>query len=297
MHGAVLAALRRDDRVAVGELMRAERRALEDALDEATVGRENEQLTESNIRELHDAVGPVLERRLLGLLPLVDYAPERLDDELSHLAAMAERRPRTDGLVFWIRAAEWPWWWLTHALGAYAVRAWRTRAMRALLEAQAIEFGKGRPLAGGFAGETAIKVGKVMCPPASPGYQWPHPEWHYLATSLSSSEALASRYPELLSGQQEPKRALGDWNFVLALALGLRDEGSVAYWSVSPGAAQELARRLRLDRRLRRQLAEDVLGLSLEDLDAQAAEALRYSRVDFQYGDGDAGALFVSGRD
>lgn len=296
VHGEVLAALRRGDDVALGELMRAERGALEDALYDATVSRENEQLTEGKVRELHDAVAPVLERRLLGLLPLIDYAPERLDDELGHLAAMAERRPRAGGLVFWIRAAEWPWWWLTHALGAYAARAWRPRAMRALLDAEAIEFGKARPLAGGLPGETAIKVGKVMCPSARPGHYWPHPEWHYLATSLGSSAALASRYPELVSGEDEPKRALGDWDFVLALALGLRGEGSFAYWAVSTGAAQEFARRLCLDPRLRRQLAEEVLGTSLEELDAQAAEALGHSRVDIQHGDGDAAELFVSGK-
>lgn len=295
IHSEVLAALRRDDYVAVGELMRAERRALEDGLYEATVGREREQVTEDHIRELHDVVAPLLERRLLGLLPLVDYLPERLDDELGHLAAMAERRPRADGNVFWIRAAEWPWWWLTHALGAYAVRAWRPRAMRALLDARAVVLGKGRALAGGRPGDTALNVGRVMCPPAREGYYWPHPEWQYLAASLGSSEALLARYPELVSGEGEPKRALGEWNFVLSLAHGLRGEGSIAYWAVSPGAAQDLARRLYLDRRLRRQVAEDVLGLNVEELDAQAADAFSSSHVDVRNGDDDAARLFVSG--
>jgi hypothetical protein len=36
------------------------------------------------------------------------------------------------------------------------------------------------------------------------------------------------------------------------LALGLRGEGFFAYWAASTGAAHELARRLHLDRRLRR---------------------------------------------
>lgn len=31
-------------------------------------------------------IAPLLERRLLGLLPLVDHAPERLEDELRSLA-------------------------------------------------------------------------------------------------------------------------------------------------------------------------------------------------------------------
>lgn len=295
VHGEVLAALRRDDQVAVGELMRGERRALEDAIADQTLGRENEQLTEEVVRRLHDAVAPVIERRLLGLLPLVDYAPERLDEELRDLSALGERRPRASGLVFWIRAAEWPWWWLTHALGAYAVRGWRPRAMRALLDARAVELDKERPLAGGFPGETAFNVGKVMCPPAREGYYWPHPEWHYLATWLRDSDPVASRYPELVSGEGGAKRALGDWNFILALALGLRGQGSVAYWSLSPGGAQEVARRLYIDRRLRGQLAKDVLGLGLKELDAQAAAALAQSRIELQHGDGDAAALFVTG--
>jgi hypothetical protein len=293
VHGEIVAALRRDDTVAVGELLRGERRALQEVLHEATVGQENDQLTDDNIRGLHDAVAPALERRLLGLLPLVDYAPEVLDAELSHLAALGERRPRASGSVFWIRSAEWAWWWLTHALGAYAIRSWRPRAMRALLDARAVERDKARPLAAGQPGETAQLIGRVMCPPAREGHYWPHPEWQYLASSIAASEALAARYPELVSGDGEPNRVLGEWNFVLTLALGLRGEGSNAYWSVSPGAAQDLARRLYVDRRQRRELAEDVLAVDLEDLEARAGEALSRSRVGD--GDDDAAHIFVTG--
>lgn len=98
----MLAALRRQDTVAVGELLRSERRALEEALRQATVGRENESLSEESVRGLHDAVAPLLERRLLGLLPLIDYAADVFEDELSHLAALGERGQRRSGLVFWI---------------------------------------------------------------------------------------------------------------------------------------------------------------------------------------------------
>ena len=112
--------------------------------------------------------------------------------------------------------------------------------MRSLLGARAVERDKARPLAAGRPGETALQVGQVMCPPAREGYYRPRPEWHYLASSIEASEALAARYPELVSGG-EPKRALGEWNFVLALALGLRGEESSAYWSISP-VAQRTAR-------------------------------------------------------
>jgi SIR2-like domain len=293
IQGEIVAALRSDDTVAVGELLRVERRALQEVLHEATVGRENEQLTDDNIRGLHDAVAPALERRLLGLLPLVDYAPELLDAELSHLATLGERRPRADGLVFWIRSAEWAWWWLTHALGGYAVRAWRPRAMRALLDARAVERDKARPLAAGLPGETTLKVGQVMCPPAREGFYWPRPEWQYLASSLAASEALAARYPELVSGDGEPKRALGEWNLVLALALGLRGEGSFAYWSISPGAARIWPDAV--DRRLRHELAEDVLAVDPEDFEAGLDEALSHSRVDAEHGDRDAARILMTG--
>jgi len=295
VHSEVLSALRRGDNVAVGELMRSERRALEDVLVAAAGGRENEQLTEANVRGLHEAVAPVMERRLLGMLPLVDYAPERLAEELRDLAAMGNRRPRASGLVFWLRAAEWPWWWLTHALGAYAVRTWRPLAMRALLEARAMEVDRPRPLAGGLPGETALKVGAVMAPAPPEGRRWNSPEWEYLSASLAGSDALAARYPELVSGEQEPKRSLGEWDFVLGLALALRGEGSFAYWSISDGGAQDLARRLFADTRLRRQLAEDVLDLAAEELDARAPEALSRVRLAEPWGDGDALSLFMTG--
>jgi hypothetical protein len=292
VHSEVLAALRREDTVAVGELLRGERRALHEVLHDATVGREYDEVTDDNVRELHGAVAPTLERRLLGLLPLVDYAPEMLDAELSHLAALGHGRPRASGLVFWIHSAEWAWWWLTHALGAYATRAWRPRAMRALLEARVVERDKARPLAAGQPGDTAQWIGRFMAPEGRhPGY----PEWDYLTASIAASEALAARYPELVSGDGEPERALGEWNFVLGLALGLRGEGSSAYWSISPGAAQDLARRLYVDRRLRRELAEHILAIALEDLDARADDALGHSRLDSVYGDRDAAEIFLTG--
>jgi hypothetical protein len=176
VHGEVLAALRREDTVAVGELLRGERRALHEVLHGATAGRENDEVTDDNVRELHGAVAPALERRLLGLLPLVDYAPEILEAELSHLAQLGERRMRAGGFVFWIGSAEWAWWWLTHALGAYATRAWHPRTMRALLDARAVERDRTRPLAGGVPGETAVWIGQVMSPPASEGRRWRYPE-------------------------------------------------------------------------------------------------------------------------
>ncbi len=75
----------------------------------------------------------------------------------------------------------------------------------------------------------------------------------------------------------------------------MRGEGSFAYWAVSPGAAQDLARRLYLDRRLRRQLADDALGMTVEELDARATEALRSTEVDLGHGDDGVARLFVSG--
>lgn len=297
VHAEIVAALRRDDRIAVGELLRQDRRSLEEALNEAIADRHNSGVDDASVRELHDSVAPVLERRLLGLLPLVDYAPRLLAEEFAHLARLSDRGVHLSGTVFWIRAAEWPWWWLTHALGAYATRAWRPQAMRALLDARAVEGHKSRPLAGGRPGETVLGVGKVMCPPAAEGRYWPHPEWQYLAVSLEGSQALQSLYPELVSGADAPSRALGEWDFVLGLALGLRGEDSFAYWSVSRGAAQDLARRLYLDRRLRREFAEDVLDITIEELDDWAADALGHARIDVQHGDGDAASLLLTGTD
>jgi hypothetical protein len=293
VHGELLAALRRDDTVAVGELLRGERQAFHEVLHEATVGRENDEVTNEHVRELHSAVAPALERRLLGLLPLVDYAPDMLEAELSHLAALGERRPRASGHVFWIQSAAWAWWLLTQALGAYATRVWRPPAMRALLDARAVERDRARPLAAGQAGETAQQVGSAMSPPAPEGRYWPYPESQYLTASIAASEALTTRHPELVAGDDEPKRALGEWNLVLGLALGLRAEESIAYWSMSPGAAQDLARRLYVDRRLRRELAEHILAVDLEDLEARASDAL--SRVDPRYGDRDAAEIFLTG--
>ncbi|HEX8741508.1 MAG TPA: SIR2 family protein [Thermoleophilaceae bacterium] len=273
----VVAALSRGDLVGVDELMRTERRALEDALATGTHGRHNESPSEDAVRELHAGMAPVLERRLLGLLPLIDHRPDQFERELEHLAVLRDRRPRVSGMTFWINADEWPQWWLTHALGAYALRAQRFPAIEALLRATVTGDKQAEPLARGLPGTTTLDVAKLAGPPPPEGQKWKAPEFEELASALENSRALQDQYPELVSGPDEPRRALGEWDFVLALSLGLRGLGSAAYWSISPTGAQHLARRLRHDDVMRTRLAE-VMGVSLEDLDRRSVEALEKSR-------------------
>jgi SIR2-like domain len=291
----VVAALARGDMVSLDELMRIERRALEDTLTDATYGRHNETPNETNVRELHTRMAPILERRLLGLLPLVDHSPEQFERELDHLAALRDRRPRVGGTTFWIHADEWPQWWLTHALGAYALRARRFEAIAALLRVTVSGNRRPEPLAGGHPGTTTSGVAELAGPRPPDGKKWKAPELEDLATALQTSRALQDRYPEIVAGPDEPRRALGEWDFVLCLSLGLRGLGSVGYWTITPSGAQSLARRLRHDDTMRGRLAE-AMDVTLEDLDARSVEALGRSGDLDAYGDREAIAV-LAGQD
>jgi hypothetical protein len=259
--------------------MREERRAFRATLRDEPLTRVHEPPTEASILALVPALETALERRLLGLMPLIDYDTDQFDRELEDFARLLDERPAVDGYVFWLQLLEWAAWWLTHALGAHALREWASIPMRTLLSTTYDDGNKRRLLAHGGAPDVGRDIAKlVLAPPEGSSPGWIAPEWEMLVRSLSNSRRLRGLYPEMADAETV-RGALGSWDFVLCLALGLGGKRSLGYWDIGGPATPRFARRLRQDDRLRERLASEVLELPLDDLDARASEALSRSQT------------------
>lgn len=295
--GFVLDALKRNDAIAVTEFMREERRVFRTTVRDKTVARVAERPTEESIRGLHLELVPVFERRLAGLLPLVDYDPDQFEREIGDLARLLDDRPAVDGFAFWLQMPEWATWWLTHALGAYALREWATRPMRALLAATYDDRGKTRPVASGFPPDAGVDIGKlVVAPPEGAKAAWISAAWELLVRSLSQSSAVARDYPEF-ADWEVMRGALGSWDFVLCLSLGLREHRSLAHWDLGGRATTRFGRRLHDDDHERERLAREVLAVSLTELDQAAGAALARSKPMSVLSSGGAADAFLRGEE
>jgi hypothetical protein len=274
------------------EVLRRESAAYAAVLEAAIEGKESQQPTADIAHELGTRLLPVVERYTTQLLPLVEHSPKLLERELRSLSRRLQR-PGVSGFVFWADVPRWAVWWLTHVVGAYAVRREAFDAVRALLESRFSDsLNQSLPLTYNFLGDATAKIGEALAPPPPRGQRWNLPAWEFLAHSVSSSAPLRDGWPELFEFQIDPKLALGEWSFIQGLGLGLKGDGTVGYWSVVPGV-RDFARRLRGDRALRASFAEQALGVSLDELDARAEEALSGSRAVGTFADRDAADIFV----
>ena len=279
VHDLVLDALRRNDTVGLRELMREERRAFRATLRDEPLTRVHERPTEASIRALGADLETALERRLLGLMLLIDYDTDQFNRELEDFARLLDERPAVDGYVFWLQLLEWAAWWLTHALGAHALREWAPATTRTLLSTTYDDGNKRRPLADGGAPDVGRDIAKlVLVPPEGSSPGWIAPEWEMLVRSLSNSRRLRELYPEMADAETV-RGALGSWDFVLCLALGLRGKRSLGYWDIGGPATPRFARRLRQDDSLRERLASEMLEVPLHDLDTRASGALSRSQT------------------
>ncbi len=105
------------------------------------------------------------------------------------------------------------------------------------------------------------------------------PDWEALKRDLRASALLRERYPELVAGDEEPSRSLTEFDFVLSIALGIREDRVVAKWSMSGRYADAFARRLYADTRLRARVAE-AIGEEISGFDQKAsALSLRGGRL------------------
>jgi hypothetical protein len=270
-HDGVLAMLRAGDGVGLDDLLRRERHDYESELDRLTADAlaRYGTLTEDVFRKVWSALRPVLERRLASLLPLALHAPERFAGEVEHAARSLERRPQRGGLTLWIELPEFAAAWLAYVCGGLLVRLDQYEALRPLLETTWTDAnGRARPLIQ-FAGETSHGFGGALAPT---GQRWLAPGWEFLTRSLESADWLRERYPELFA-EGEPRAGMSQFDVLVCIYHATHDQYAVAFFALDR-ASIAFALRAHRDPRLRERLAA-VAGLSLEEFDAQAPQALR----------------------
>lgn len=290
-----LDAIMAQNEAALREVLRRESTAYSQMLESVVAGRSNERPTHEIAAEVGQQVLSATERYTTQLLALLEHYPDVLERELRALARRLHRRPES-GYAFWSDVRRWAVFWLTHVLGAYAVRRDAFPAVRILLSIQYVDpYGNATPLTYNFVGDAGALIGQALAPPP-PGQDqsWIVPTWEHLVASVNESEALRAGWPEIFEFHDDPRRVLGEWSFIQGLGLGLVDVGTVGYWNIVDGVA-DLARALWEDRRLRERLAREAFGISLEELDAQAEEALSKSRAVGSFPHREAARIFVTG--
>jgi hypothetical protein len=269
----VLALLSRGERVALSELLRRERHEFEQRYGEVSERRRKEQATYGAAADAHDELLPLLERRLASLLPLVLHDERLFEEEVNALADYKSAQPLLGGISIWLGLLDWCLWWLTCFLGAFAVRMRRVENLRPMFDAQATTRNEGvEPLAKSFAGDSGPTIGQGVMARIS-DQKWLDPAWESLLRDAEALGLFEERYPELVSSEHERQRAFAEYDFLLNIALGMREQRVVAHWSMYSEMANGFARRLRADARLRASAARAV-GLSLEEFDEKAPSML-----------------------
>lgn len=292
---SVLEALLGQNPVRVRESLRQSHREFTASIDAAIQDRHGEPPTSEILSELEVIIRPRLEAFALDLLPLVDHAPAELGSQMERLGDWAGREPQS-GYAAWGEVPRWSCWCLGQVIGTYATRTRSFGAIGALLQAQmTTRYGGVEPLIDGVPGSFGVSLSEQEVDPPEGSHRWIAPEWEYIGQFLKTSGALREAAPEILAKDGDPKRAMGDWNFVHCLGLGLRETRSAAYFSLSTGGGRDLALRLHRDDALRGRLARDAYGIELSELDERAPEAFKHARGLGHFHDMDAVGIYLAG--
>jgi hypothetical protein len=290
----VIALLRRGDRVGLGELLRSERREFKERFDELVDGRGRDYPEPEVIRAVEGELLPVMERRLASLLPLVLYDEELYAQEVGDLVDFVNAQKVGSGYAFWFELSRWVVWWLAFALGGFALLHRQWTALGGLLMADVQDqYGGTESLVQSVPpGTTQDMVEAVMAEAGE--RKWTSPAWQGLVYRLGELELLRERYPEMVSPAERLRRHLVEFDFVRNIAVGVREPGGVAHWTIFRGEAEDLARRLHRDERFRADLAQ-AFGLTLEEFDERAPAALRASHGLGNFPDRDAVTILEKG--
>jgi hypothetical protein len=274
----IVGLIRADDQVGIRELLRAERRHFETTLLEllaTAADAMDRDIDLERLRTVEARQWALVQRRAATVLPLIEYAPERLEEEFVDLAQLVDRRVRTHStLEMWRSSTRVAVWMLVHLVGAYAVADDRFAAVRALWQTHTSD---GRPL--GIVSQRPAERLSIELARARPHTHISSravPLWH-LAFSVASSDFLVERYNELVSspGIDDPVGSLlsrvGDFSWLMT-ALAGKDGLELEQWWRAGQVHPTLPDRLTTDWKLREALAGVVFGQDSWGLSADVSE-------------------------
>lgn len=269
----MIAMLRAGDDIGVRELSRFERRAFEDAVLE-TLREAGDHLGSSAEPELLKPVERALwaqvDRHLGSLLPLLEYRPQVLGEELTALATFTGRAtPTRSPYAAWLDGPRWSVWLVTLILGTAAVALNRPEVVVELWRRRA-PYDDGRPLpAARLRGGAELGAALLR---ARPAQATKAVEIWYPAFAVYDSELLRMHYPEIMRGGDTPDAVLGflsragDFLWLCGALAGRDGVEVIRFWSASQ-VHPTLRTRLGDDAELARAYAE-VLDVDPGELTA-----------------------------
>jgi hypothetical protein len=275
VHDATLDLLQGSQEIRLDQLMRGERHRFEIAIEAVTADHINHHLDEATLKDAAPRIASAVDRRLASLVPLAMYSPELLELELRAHARWASSVQPKGGGATWQEGWRLPFWVIGMTIGALSTRLERYPSLGGLLRTSWTNFrGETEPFVPVLLGETAESIATAYGPAPPVGQGWVSSAWMWLAAELSAKTWLADRYEDWLCRPDEPQDSLTAFDMIACIARGLRDgRREVGYWTIFSRKAEAFARRLHNEPETRRQLA-DEMGVSLDDFDARAPDAL-----------------------
>jgi hypothetical protein len=267
--------LREDDLVGLREVLRQERRGLEESVRSA-VGEQHGNVTYGDVAEFWRDASPSFERVLASTIPLIEHRGSLWSEQLRWMSRYADTRLSDSGLVIWVEMPRWCGWLFANACGAYATLGDRFDVIATLVTtAGPVVSSEGVPLGLVWPGEGGGAVGQGMMAelePNGPRYYVPYHE--YAIRFLSAMDWLGERYPEFAGSRGKLVGAFDDFNFLSSLAAAKAGSRVVGTWTMRSDGAAELSRRIRGSDALRREVAVSV-GATEEELASRGDGFLR----------------------
>ncbi len=268
----IVGLLRAGDTVGLREKLKAEWRDFASRLRDTVEARvQSTNAADDVFVEVEAELHPARERILAALLPLIEHRSELFGEQLGRFAGLVEKASEPTPTA-WPELNQWSAWWLTQVCGAFALRTSNYEAAGGLMRT--------RPPKGqsSLASLPTTSIGMTTAKAVLKQYggeNWSCPEWQHLIRTLSDSEFVQDRYPELVDGKDGPTRWLNDFNFLSSYAAVRAGERFVVgYWGMDSEGARQLAARLAKDGEFRDELARTVFGISGDELLATARPSL-----------------------
>jgi protein kinase-like protein len=211
----VVTLLREDDLVGLRELLRQERRGLEEAVH-AAVGAQHGNVTYGDVAAFWREASPSFERVFATTIPLIEHHEDLWSDQLRWMTRYADTRLFESGLVIWIEMPRWCGWLFANACGAYATVDDRFDILSTLLTtAGPVLAEDGVPLGLILPGDGGAAVGQGMLAELEPnGPRYFVPFHEYTLRYLSEMEWLAERYPEFAGSREKVVDAFDNFSFL-----------------------------------------------------------------------------------
>jgi hypothetical protein len=272
VNAEVVSLLRERDEVGLRELLKGERRRIEEAARAGVLAhRGSVDLTD--VGEFAVEMMPAIGRYIAAVFPLIDHRSALWAEETQALAGFAGERLFDEGLVAWIEMPRWIAWYLTYACGGFAIAADNLDACRALLEAPVRDdFYTEQTLGTLHAGAGGANVGKAAMQVIDPK-NWRSPHFEHVLRSLEADDFLRGRYPEFAAERNRLLENLSGFN-ALATMFAARHETRVeGDWTMYGRGANAFLSRLVRDSSYRARIA-DLLGMDGDELKETAPTLL-----------------------